>query len=67
MAHFLKGKYKGFYAAGQSKCVRDSIRFMQLSENKIGMEVQRRDMESWLGRWWRYESATINLSPVDES
>ena len=30
------------------------------------MEVTRRDMESFLGRFWRYENATIQLIPVDE-
>ena len=67
MAHFLKGKYKGFYSAGCSPCVKDVFRFRQISEGKLNMEVTRRDQESWLGRYWRYENATITLHPVDEA
>jgi len=66
MAHFLKGKYKAFYQAGSSPCVKDVFRFRKLGESKVGMEVTRRDMESFLGRFWRYENATIQLIPVDE-
>ena len=67
MAHFLKGKYKGFYSAGSSQCVRDMFRFRQVSEGKIQMEVTRRDLESTFGRYWKYENATINLIPLNES
>ena len=66
MAHFLRGNFKGFYQAGPSACVKDMIRFKKLSEGKVYMEVTRRDMESLMGRFWRYENATINLLPVDE-
>jgi len=66
MAHFLKGKFKGFYAAGNSQCVKDVFRFRKASEGKIYMEVTRRDMESLFGRFWRYESSTINLMPINE-
>ena len=59
MAHFLKGKFKAFYQAGNSPCVKDVFRFRKLGESKVGMEVTRRDMESFLGRFWRYENATI--------
>jgi hypothetical protein len=67
MAHFLKGKHKAFYQAGNSACVKDVFRFRQVAEGKLNMEVTRRDMESFMGRFWRYENATINLIPVDES
>ena len=67
MAHFLKGKYRGFYQAGNSECVRDIFRFRKVSENQVKLEVTRRDAESLLKRFWRYENATINLIPVDES
>ena len=30
------------------------------------MEVTRRDMESAIGKFWRYESSTINLIPINE-
>ena len=67
MAHFLRGNFKGFYKAGPSECVKDMIRFKKLSEGQVYMEVTRRDMESLLGKFWRYENATINLMPVDEA
>ena len=67
MAHFLRGNFKGFYQAGPSACVKDIIRFKKLSEGKVYMEVTRRDVESLMGRFWRYENATINLIPVDEN
>ena len=67
MAHFLKGSFKGFYKAGPSKCVRDVFRFKKLGENNVLMEVTRRDMESMVGRYWRYENSRINLTPVDEN
>ena len=65
MAHFLKGKYKGFYAAGSSPCVKDIFRFSQRSDTKLHMETTRRDMDSIFKRFWRYENATISLIPVD--
>lgn len=43
MAHFLKGTFKGFYAAGSSRCVKDVFRFRKVGENKVMMEVTRRD------------------------
>ena len=67
MAHFLKGKYKGFYAAGNSQCVKDMFRFRQAAEGKIHMELTRRDQETLLGRYWLYQNATISLLPLDES
>lgn len=67
MAHFLKGKYKGFYAAGNSQCVKDIFRFRQSAEGRVVMEVTRRDLESTFGRYWMYQNATINLIPLDES
>lgn len=67
MAHFLKGKFKGFHAAGSSGCVKDMFRFRKTSEGKLSMEVTRRNMESIAGRFWRYESASITLMPVDEA
>ena len=33
MAHFLKGKFRGLYAAGSSECVRDTFRFRKTAEN----------------------------------
>ena len=54
MAHFLKGKFKGFYQAGSSQCVKDVFRFRQAAEGKVVMEVSRRDMESTCGRYWMY-------------
>jgi hypothetical protein len=65
MAHFLRGNFKGFYAAGSSACVRDVFRFRQLGEGKVLMEVTRRDMESVAGRYWRYENARMSLTPID--
>ena len=38
MAHFLKGKFKAFYKAGQSECVRDTFRFRQLKDTQINLE-----------------------------
>ena len=67
MAHFLKGKFKGFYSAGTSQCVKDMFRFRTASEGKIYMEVTRRDMESLFGKFWKYESSTINLIPLNEN
>ena len=67
MAHFLKGKFRGLYPAGNSECVRDMFRFRKVSENQVKLEVTRRDAESLLKRFWRYENASINLIPVDEN
>lgn len=67
MAHFLKGKFKGFYQAGNSQCVRDVFRFSKSGEGKVYMEVTRRDMESVMGRYWRYENASFTLLPIDEN
>ena len=67
MAHFLKGKYKGFYAAGSSGCVKDMFRFRKTAEGKLSMDVTRRDCESIVGRFWKIESASITLMPIDES
>jgi hypothetical protein len=38
MAHFLKGKFKAFYKAGPSECVRDSFRFRQFKETQLNFE-----------------------------
>ena len=67
MAHFLKGKFRGFYKAGTSECVRDVFRFKRVGENKLYLEVTRRDLETYMQRFWKYEQATINLVPVDEA
>lgn len=67
MAHFLKGKFKGFYKAGNSECVKDIFRFRHSAEGKLCMEVTRRDLESVFGRFWLYQNSTINLLPLDES
>ena len=66
MALFLKGKFRGFYKAGSSECVRDVFRFRRVGDNKLYLEVTRRDLETYANRFWKYESATINLMPVDE-
>lgn len=66
MAHFLKGKFRGLYPAGSSECVRDVFRFTKVSENKVRLQITRRDAESVLKRFWRYENASITLIPVDE-
>ena len=65
MAHFLKGKFRGFYPAGVSECVRDTFRFKKLGENKLYMEVTRRDLESLFFRYWRFDSASIKLIPAE--
>ena len=67
MALFLRGKYAGFYKAGTSECVKDSWRFYQTNKNAMQHVCVRRDMESTLGRFWRYTDTRIALSPVDES
>ena len=67
MAHFLKGKFRGLYPAGNSECVRDIFRFRKVSENQVKLEVTRRDAESMLNRFWRYKNASITLIPVDEN
>lgn len=66
MAHFLKGKFKGYYPAGNSECVRDVFRFKKVSENQVRLELTRRDAESFLKRFWLYEASSITLIPVDE-
>ena len=66
MAHFLKGRYRGFYPAGNSACVRDMFRFKKYGENSLKMELTRRDAESMLKRFWRYENASITLHPINE-
>lgn len=38
MAHFLKGKYKAFFKAGSSECVRDTLRFRQFKDTSISLE-----------------------------
>jgi hypothetical protein len=38
MAHFLKGKYKAFYKAGTSECVRDTFRFRQFKDTSLSCE-----------------------------
>jgi len=38
MAHFLKGKYKAFYKAGNSECVRDIFRFRQFKDTSLSFE-----------------------------
>jgi len=45
MAHFLKGNFKGFYAAGNSACVKDIFRFVKSEGNdtKLWMAITRRD------------------------
>lgn len=67
MAHFLKGKFRGLYPAGNSECVRDVFRFRKTAENQVRLEVTRRDAESMLKRFWLYENCSITLMPVDES
>lgn len=67
MAHFLKGSFKGFYSAGTSACVKDVFRFRKINEGRLLMVITRRDQESAIGRFWRYENSTINLIPIDES
>ena len=67
MAHFLRGKFRGFYKAGSSECVRDVFRFKGTGNNKITFEMTRRDVESLMHRFWRYEHATMKLTPADEA
>ena len=67
MAHFLKGKFKGFYKSGPLDCVKDVIRFRQLKESTLQMELTRRDMETYAGRFVKYEHAYFTLIPVDEA
>jgi hypothetical protein len=66
MALFLKGKFKAFHKVGPSECVRDIIRFRQHNPKNIQIELTRRDMETRLGRFWRYENAFVTLYPIDE-
>ena len=65
MALFLRGKYKGFYKATNSECVRDIFRFNKTSENKVSFELVRRDMASVFRRFLRVESARMTLHPLD--
>ena len=67
MAHFLKGKYKGFYKCGPFECVKDIIRFRQFKDTSLQMELTRRDMETYLGRFLKYENSSVTLIPLDES
>ena len=67
MALFLKGRYKGFYAAGHSKCVRDVFKFRKSSETHLFLEHTRRDLTSYARRFWLAEYSTFKLFPVDES
>ena len=67
MALFLKGKYKGFYKLGNSECVRDIFRFKKSAEDKVSMELTRRDMTTPLGKFWKMESSRFTLHPLDES
>ena len=65
MALFLRGKYKGFYKAAGSECVRDIFRFNKTSENKLAFELVRRDMTSFFSKFLRVESARFTLHPLD--
>ena len=66
MAYFLRGRFKGFYPAGSSACVRDMFRIRKINETTLYLEQTRRDQETLLGRFWRYENSFIKLYPVDE-
>ena len=65
MALFLRGKFRGFYKAGTSECVRDMFRFRKFSENKVTFELTRRDMMSTVKRFWKLESSSMTLIPLD--
>ena len=67
MAHFLRGNFKGFFKCGPSECVKDVYRFSKSGENAIKLEVTRKDMEAWVGKYWRYESLSMKLEPEDAS
>ena len=66
MALFLKGKYIGYYPAGRSKAVRDIFRFSKSAENKLAMEITRRDLTTLMGKFWRIESNRFTLHPINE-
>ena len=63
--HQLKGNFKGFYQAGASSCVRDSFRFRAVGEGRLLLAVTRRDQTSARRRFWRHETSTFHLAPVD--
>ena len=65
MALFLKGKYTGLYQAGSSQCVRDTWRFYP-NGHTVNVMVTRRDAESMLGRFWRYQDISMKLNPINE-
>mmetsp|Transcript_23724 Transcript_23724/g.21087 ORF Transcript_23724/g.21087 Transcript_23724/m.21087 type:complete len:193 (+) Transcript_23724:32-610(+) len=66
MALFLKGKYLGFFPNGKTGAFRDIFRFSKSSENKISMEVTRRDMTTFMRRFWKIESNKLTLHPLNE-
>ena len=66
MALFLRGKYMGYYKAGGSKCVRDIFRFNKSAEDKISLEVTRRDMTALAKRFWKLETNKFTLHPINE-
>ena len=63
----MKGRFKGFYPVGSSPCIKDIFRIRKNNEHSLYLEATRRDLESFLGRFWRYENAKINLFPADET
>ena len=65
MALFLKGKYQGFYKAGSSQCVRDIFRFNKSAEDKVSLELTRRDMSTIAKKFWKIESSRFTLHPLD--
>ena len=66
MAFFLKGKFKGFYKAGTSECVKDTFRFTKAAANKVSFDMTRKDMTSYLGRLWKAETVKLTFLPLDE-
>ena len=66
MAHFLKGRYQIFYKNGKFECVKDTIRIQQFSQNKVQLQVTRRDMETYAKRFLMFDYYTINLHPLEE-
>merc|ERR1712060_724881 len=67
MALFPRGKMTGYYKAGSSECVKDTWRFYRSSDSKVQAVATRRDMDSWLGRFWKDSDTRINFLPIDES
>ena len=65
MALFLKGKYIGFYNAGRSKCVRDIFRFNKTAENKLSLEITRRDWTTLMWKYWKIETNRFILHPLN--